>query len=407
MSAKQDSRKSKKTEIRLDPQESHELQIILDRLAVQNPEGESLQSYLQSLRETLLGRDRLVATLLDRLSRDPTPVGFRAFAAFQDIINKKEFKRAVKQAAYRFSQKGYTWDREDLPQSKVVLIPKETRQIITHMIPAPDVDWFVAGFFPGAAGSESIAMSAYTENRFQDLSIRVVESTPKLYREFIQKLAGHLPESAPFEVPSWHAAKIYFEILHFHGEQNIPPEAEKAKRLFQPFYDSEKLPYAYQLFPLLEQPGEHFGEVDIESLLQSMPAEALRFPKEDLAPYFQKLQELERSVLVVRKDIQQERAMELINKAADDLCAGQTRFLYRRLFEEQALALKQMKSFDLAEHAWMVAQHLAGSANPSENPVITHVVALSIQSYWPDEFAGEPQQSASYEQTESGLILPR
>lgn len=381
--------------------------MILDRLAVQNPEGESLQSYLQSLRKTLLGRDGLVAALLDKLSRDPTPMGFRTFLAFQDIINKKEFKRTVKQAGYRFSQKGYTTDREDSPQSKVVLIPKETRQLVTHLIPAPDVDWFVAGFFPGEAGSESLALSAYTENRFQQLSIRVVESSPKLYREFIQKLAGHLPESAPFEVPSWHAAKIYFEMLQFHGEKNIPAEAEQARKLFQPFYAPEKLPYAYQLFAKVEDPEGRFEEIDIKSLLESMPVTALRFPKEDLTPYFQKLQEVERSVLVVRKEIQQERAMELLNKAADELCTGQTRFLYRRLFEEQALVLKQMKRFELAEQAWVVAQHLAGSADASDNPVIAQVVAFSIQSYWPDEFVDEPQQGPTYDQTESGLILPR
>jgi len=407
MSAKQHSKKNKKTEIALSPQESHEMQMILDRLAVQNPQGESLQSYLQSLRKTLLGRDGLVAALLDKLSRDPTPVGFRTFSAFQDIIDDKEYKRTIKQAAYRFSQRGYTRDRESSPQSRVVLIPKESRQLVTHLIPAPDVDWFVAGFFPGEAGSESLAVSAYTENRFRQLSVRVVESSQKLYREFIQKLAGHLSDSPPFEVPSWHAARIYFEMLQFHGEKDIPPEAEQARNLFQPFYASEKLPYAYQLFPVVEEPEQRIHEIDIKSLLESMPVTALRFPEEDLTPYFHRLQELERSVLVVRKEIQQERAVELIKKAADDLCAGQTRLLYKRLFEEQALSLKQMKRPDLAEQAWIVAQHLAGSADASDNPVVTEVVAYSIQSYWPDEFEGEPQQSSPYEQTESGLILPR
>ncbi|MDY0039184.1 MAG: hypothetical protein RBS57_02655, partial [Desulforhabdus sp.] len=187
MSAKQYSKKNKRTEISLSSQENHELQMILDRLAVQDPHGESLQSYLQSLARTLLGRTGLVTALLDKLSRDPTPVGFLVFSTFQDMVKDKEFKRTIKQAAYRFSQKGYTKERGSSPES-VVLIPKESRQVITHMVPAPDVDWFVAGFFSGEAGSESVALSAYSENRFRELSIRVVESSPKLYREFIQKI---------------------------------------------------------------------------------------------------------------------------------------------------------------------------------------------------------------------------
>lgn len=408
MSGKQDSKKTKKTEISLGAQESTELEMILDRLAVQSPEGESLQSYLQSLRKALLGRDDLVAALLDKLSRNITPVAFRAFVALQDIVKKKEYRRTIKQAAYRFNQKGYGGDAEDLPQDKVVLIPKESRQAVCHIVPAPDVDWFVAGFFPGEGGSTPLAVSAYTEHRFRELSVRVVESSHKLYREFIQKLAGHIPETPPFEVPAWHAAGIYFEMLRFQGEKAASGDVEQARKLFTPFHDPNKRPYAHQLFAPLEDPGARLQEVDAGGFVREAPVEPLLFRKEEVTPYFEKMQAMEQSVLVVRREVKQERTAELLQRAADELCAGENRSLYQRLFEELALSLRQTKKPDLASQAWIVAQHLAGSGKASENPVITGLIELSMHLYWPDEFNADQQQpAASYEQTESGLILPR
>jgi len=406
MNTKQDSKKNKKVEIGLDPEEHHEVQMILDRLRVQDPRGESLQSYLQSLRKALLGRENLTAALIGRLSRDPSPAGFKAFLALRDIIRKKEYKRTVKKAAYRFGQKGYAEDADSSVESKIVLIPKETRQAVAHMIPAPDVDWFVAAFFPAESSSEPVAISVYTENRFTALSVRVVESSQKLYKEFIQKLTRHLPDNHPFDIPAWHAARIFFEMIQFNGEKGVPTEAERAKRFFRPFYDPDKPPWAYQFFAAVEHPLERLGEIDVEAVLGGMPFLSLLLPEKDLSPYFHKLQDLERSVLVVRPEIQQERSMDLLKKAADELFVEKTRYYYQRLFEEHALALGELKKVETAQQAWIVAQHLASSARVSENPVMTQIVLLSMQSHWPDEFSDEEGSEEPYRETESGLIVP-
>lgn len=406
MGTKQDSKKNKKVDIRLDPEEHHELQMILDRLRVQNPQGESLQSYLQSLHKALVGRESLTAALIGRLSQDPSQAGFRAFLALRGSITHKEYKKMVKRAAYRFSQKGYAESMEDAPESKVVLIPKESRQAVTHLIPAPDVDWFVAAFFPTESGGEPLAISAFTENRFASVRVRIVESSQKLYKEFIQKLTRHLPANRPFEVPVWHAARVFFDMLQFHGEKSVPPEAEQAKRFFRPFYDPDRPPYAYQLFASVENPLERLGEVDVQAVLEDMPPLSLLLPKQDLTPYFAKLQDLERSVLVVRPEIQQERSADLLKHAAEDLLVAKTRYYYQRLFEEYALALRESKRVELAQQAWAIAQHLAGSGAVSENPVASQIVLLSMQLHWPDEFSDEEASQEPYRETESGLIVP-
>ena len=77
-----------------------------------------------------------------------------------------------------------------------------------------------------------------------------------------------------------------------------------------------------------------------QDLLNKVDWSWLTFPKEELAPYWQKVQELENPILVIPKEVQEERTADLMKTAANELCTGKTRFLYQRFFEEQALWLK-------------------------------------------------------------------
>ncbi len=108
MSRKQNIIKKGKDDLSLTREESDELQMILDRLAVQDPEGESFEGYLHSLRNSLSGRPLLAAALIDRLSRNPGQTGFRTFQTLEKTVETSPYKRNLKQAAYRFSQKGFT-----------------------------------------------------------------------------------------------------------------------------------------------------------------------------------------------------------------------------------------------------------------------------------------------------------
>ena len=86
MSKKRNPKKGHTPEISLTQEESNELQMILDRLEVQDPEGESFTICLQSLKESLKGRENLVAALIERLGKNPSPVGLKTVAALQDLV---------------------------------------------------------------------------------------------------------------------------------------------------------------------------------------------------------------------------------------------------------------------------------------------------------------------------------
>ena len=81
MSRKQNTIKKGKDHFSLTRGESDELQMILDRLAVQDPEGESFEGYLHSLRNSLSGRPLLAAVA--HRQAEPQSEPRPAFAPFR------------------------------------------------------------------------------------------------------------------------------------------------------------------------------------------------------------------------------------------------------------------------------------------------------------------------------------
>ncbi|MBP8646402.1 MAG: hypothetical protein KBH99_09810 [Syntrophobacteraceae bacterium] len=413
MAKKQDSKTARENDGELVPQESRELEWILDRLSVQSPQGASLESCLRSMREALSGREKLVAALVDRLSKQPSEVSFRAFRCLEGLVEDRKYRRIIKQAGYRFRQKGYVWNQEKSETGTVILIPREERKPIAHLISGDEVFLLVSALIPQAGTSPgSLTISAYAEESFSGLNVRVVEGSNRLYRDYVQKLTDVM-EVKPVEIPIRHAARLYSEMLGYCGRWDPTPEAERARRLFQPFLDLERNPYVYELMTGLENPDQLPAGVDMKRLFDHVPFKWLLIPKKDLEPYWQSIWEMNRSVLVVPDETQYRRAQEIVWKAADEICTGGMRRFYRRFFEEQALWFKLRGNEEMAESSWIVAQHLAGTASAGDNPAVHRMVIVSMRHHWPEEVkkvvesAQVEKDPGPFYRSESGLILPR
>ncbi len=406
MSKKVDPKKNKKTELNLSAEEYHELEMILDRLSVQNPEGTSLDNYLKSLVKILDGREDLVAALLERMGRKPSKVGFQTFVVLKDIVRDKKLAKMLRQVGYRFSQRGFSAEEQARPSDSVVLVQKEGRKPVAHVLPVNGTFWLFAALIPEAGYAAPTLVTALMERDFERVYIKVSEGSQKNYREFLQQAGEYHADRKPFEVPVSHAARLFFELLDFCKKKEASPEQDQATKLLTPFHDPEKPPYAYELMPPLDDPRDHLEEVDEVELLKAIDWSWLVFPKEEITPYWQRMQDLENPVLVIPKEIQEERTTELMKTAADDLCIGKTRWLYQRFFEEQALWLKLSSRDALAWSAWLVAQHLRSPARVGDNPVVAQMVSLSMRQYWPKDFEQREPQAEPFHRTESGLIVP-
>ncbi len=187
MSRKLDLKKNKKMALHLSAEEPQELGMILDRLSVQDPEGTSLDNYLKSLVKVLDGREKLVVALLEELGRKPSKVGFRTFEFLKDIVRDKKLTKIVRQVGYRFSQRGFSAGPQGRPVDSVVLVQKEGRKPVAHVLPVDGTFWLFAALIPEAGYPAPTLVTALMEQDFNAVYIKVAEGSQKNYREYLQK----------------------------------------------------------------------------------------------------------------------------------------------------------------------------------------------------------------------------
>lgn len=405
MEKKQDGKKSAKSEIPLTLEESNELEMIEDRLLAQDPDGQSLESYLKSLRKALAGREHLAVAVIEKLARTPSRVGFKTLNLLDDLAVDKKYRRIIKQARYRFSQKGFSAAEEAPVVETVVLIPKEVKKGAAHFAIPNTTFWVVTALIPESNFGRPVLISAFFENGFARLNVMIGEGSNRVYRELLQELGDEFSVKLS-EIPLWHAAKLFFEMNDLVEVRSGSRELRDAKKIFQPYYEPERPSLAHELMPKLENPGAHLSEVNIPALLQSINPVWFLMPKSDISPWREKIQELENPVLVIPPEVQRERTVELLRHAGDQLCVGERRRLYRRFFEEYALWMKLSGNDDLAMSAWIVARHLGSEAAAGANPAVFQLILFSMSFYWPKDFEEkESQKEEPFHKTDSGLIL--
>ena len=410
MSRKQNILKKGKEHLSLTRGESQELQMILDRLAVQDPEGESFEGYLHSLRNSLSTKPVLAAVLIDRLSRNPSQTGFRTFQAFHETIESSPYKRNLKQAAYRFSQKGFKAAERTPAPEKVVLIQGEQRKATAHLFMVQGTMWIVSAIIPEALQGGYALITAFLEDDFATFNVRVIESrTQKLYRDYLQELSAHAIGGRAHEIPPWHAARLFFEMFDFWTAKESYAQLERARDLLKRYHEPDRRPYVYDLMPEVESPEQHFSEFEIGKLLEGMDLSWLRFAKEQLAPHYEKIKALDSPLLVVPPELQAERGMDVLRDAAESLCVGTKRLLYERFFEEQAMAFKLSGVEDKAHWAWIIARSLSGPSSVGKNPDVLQLLRYSISFHWNEDFVSDKETEKTPQRerrTESGIILP-
>jgi hypothetical protein len=261
----------------------------------------------------------------------------------------------------------------------------------------------------GPAGYSLV--TAFLEDDYESLNVKIADTTQKFYREYLQKITQHATGTKAIEIPAWHAARLFFEMLELCTAKSLGAEVEHGRAIFKRYHEPDRKPYIHDLMAEIVEPERHFSEIDLTSLFERMDVSWLRFSKDDLATVHEKMKAIASPVLVIPPEVQHERRQALIRDAADVLCVGKTRRLFQRFFEEQAMGFKLSGMEEKAGWAWILAQHLASESPAGENPAAYNVVIHSLQSHWPGEFdakqpEAEHQHQREERRTPSGIILP-
>jgi len=322
----------KRIDSALTPEESMELQMILDRISVQVAEGESFQVYLVSLGRLLEGRERMVTELLNELSRNPSPAGFKVFGTLADRVTDRRLAKVVRQAAYRFAQKGFALDRGETPRESVVLVQREQKKVIAHLVMGPGTLWFLCGLVPSEVTGLPVLFMSYFEGGYHKLVTRLADGSNRAYRELLATLTGAMPGIRPCEIPAWHAARLFSDMVAFWESPGDKSEANQLSSLLAPLQDPEKPAYVYEVMSPTDKSLERMRDMKVEVLLGEMDVLWLFFPRDELEPYHAKLEGLAHSVLFVAEDVKRAQVDAVMRDAMDSLCVGKRRLLLQRAF---------------------------------------------------------------------------
>ncbi len=137
---------------------------------------------------------------------------------------------------------------------------------------------------------------------------------------------------------------------------------------------------------------------------------ALTFPKEDLQPYWDKIRQVDESILVVANTVKEDRVRDIMAEAADRICDGAMRTDLQRFFEEQAGYFHRAGKIQSAMTLWKTAAHLQSSQPASRCPVIMEFITTSFYLHWQADFPQvdkddvEEVEESTY-RSDSGLIL--
>ena len=401
--------KQKRVAAVLNPDLAQELEFILDRLVVQDPNGASLESYLQSLRSALAAKEALAVALMDRIDRRFGDVGYRVLRTLRDLFPSKAFRTTYRQAEYRMKQAGFGEHAAAEDTAAAVLVPGEVKKPVAHVSPiSPDGHWFLTALLPDEQQVRT-TIFALIGFPFQCEDLRVIASSLGEYRQLQNHLARNF--TLPYqEIPPSHAAQVIMELLD-KGLAGTGRQHEKAARkLLAPFCEPGRSLLGEELTPTATPADQPPSSEDARTLAEGLPMAALTFSKEDLQPYWDKIRQVDESILVVSNVIKEDRVRGIMAEAADRICDGAMRTDLRRFFEEQAGYFHRVGKTPLAMILWKTALHLQSLQPASLNPVIMEFITTSFYLHWQSDFPqgnedGTEEEEENTYRSDSGLIL--
>jgi hypothetical protein len=392
----------------LSHEEQVQLQILLDRVAVQDPGGESLNQFVASLMSVLERSPGVALAFVEALGSMTTPVALKVLEAVQDVPAVKPLRRAVKTALYRLGRHGLSSARREEPAPRV-LIPRPVDRRAEAWASWPDGsgDRGVVLTVPDAGPAYLLVMAVVNSAAgFRDFQVN--QTTRKGVKALVAELTGGGPSGLrPIPVP--HLAYLFAEAARAQKEQNQPlPEGfELVQRLLSSWVSAP--PTRAHIYEVLDKNEIAADAILLRasgSLLDLPEMSSWQLPQELALPLAEKMKGLGESRLVLSPVSQVERVDQLTREAAAEIFTPALRQQYRRILEEAALLFSQEDRVQEAKRALAAAIDLEREVGRlTENTFVLGLVKRAlgdaIKDLEGEEGDGEPERT-----TESGLILP-
>jgi hypothetical protein len=412
MAKKKQAKRARKRHdrITLTEEDRTQLQILLDRVMAQDPEGESFIQFVESLKPLIQRSVPFTLAFVEALGSTSSPVAVKVLQILQKIPAEKPVRRALKTALYRLERQGLVKKEEETQPEPRVLIPR----------PA-DRQAEAWASWPESQGERGMVLKLPDAGRGYVMAIAVVNSegvfhefeaiqtTRKGVRALLDKMTGGLPGRL-IEIPVEHFRFLIEEVAEIYQRQNhaLPSGYEPIHKYLASRVEVVSRPHVYNLLDEKEIVEDPILLRTSDSLLEVQPFVTWRLPEGLTHSFVEKMKELSESRLVISQSAQMERTAQIHRQAAAEIFTPELRQHYRRLLEETALLLHLADRPQEAKRALAVAIDLENEIGLlTEDNFILGLVKRSIANEVGPQVEGAEEQAKRERITESGLIIPR
>ena len=412
MAKKKHAKKARKRHdrIALTEEDRTQLQMLLDRVMAQDPEGESFIQFVESLKPLIQRSVPFTLAFVDALGSTPSPVAVKVLQILQKIPAEKPVRRALKAALYRLERQGLVKKEEETESEPRVLIPR----------PA-DRQAEAWASWPESQGERGMVLKLPDAGRGYVMAIAVVNSegvfhefeaiqtTRKGVRALLDKMTGGV-EGRLIEIPLEHFRFLIEEVAEIYQRQShaLPSGYEPIHKYLASWVEVVSSPHVYNLLDEKEIVEDPLVLRTSDSLLEVQPFVTWRLSEGLIQSFVEKIKELSESRLVISQSAQMERTAQIHREAAAEIFTAELRQHYRRLLEETSLLLHLTDRPQEAKRALAVAIDLENEIGLlTEDNFILGLVKRSIASEVGSQVEGAEEQAKRERTTESGLIIPR
>jgi hypothetical protein len=412
MAKKKHAKKARKRHdrIALTEEDRTQLQMLLDRVMAQDPEGESFSQFVESLKPLIQRSVPFTLAFVDALGSTQSPVAVKVLQILQEIPAEKPMRRALKAALYRLERQGLVKKEEETESEPRVLIPR----------PA-DRQAEAWASWPESQGERGMVLKLPDAGRGYVMAIAVVNSegvfhefeaiqtTRKGVRALFDKMTGGV-QGRLIEIPLEHFRFLIEEVAEIYQRQShaLPSGYEPIHKYLASWVEVVSSPHVYNLLDEKEIVEDPILLRTSDSLLEVQPFVTWRLSEGLTQSFVEKIKELSESRLVISQSVQMERTAQIHREAAAEIFTLELRQHYRRLLEETALLLHLTDRPQEAKRALAVAIDLENEIGLlTEDNFILGLVKRSIESEVGQQVEGAEEQAQREMTTESGLIIPR
>jgi hypothetical protein len=395
---------------RLTEEEQTHLQLLLDRLAAQDPQAQGFGQFVESLKPLVQRPVPFTLAFIEALGSTATPVAVKVLQIMEEIPAAKPVRRAIKTALYRLARQGLVEGEEDTEMAPRVLVPRPADRQAEAWASWPESrgERGIVLKLPDAGRGYVMAVGVLnSEGVFQDFE--AIQTTRKGVKALLHEITGGVLERL-IEIPLEHLYFLYEEVAGNYKEQDreLPPGYDLIHRQLSSWAKPVTRPHIYNLLDGNEIASDSLLLRASDSLLEVQPFVAWRLEEEVVNPFVNQIRELGESRLVVSQSVQLGRKEQIVREAAAHLFTPGMRQRYRRLLEEAALLLYLVDRQQEAKRALAAALDLENEVGLfAENTFVLGLVKRTIATKVDLEPKEAKDQAAAERRTESGLIIPR